>query len=226
MNRPDQGSLMKKVAVNPFTNPDIVTSYESWYETSGRRADRLEKALLNRLLAGFPGAVTLLEVGCGTGHFSRWFSRQGLETTGLDLSARMLAEAVRLSDRFSYGQGSALALPFPTGAFDVVAMITTLEFISKPEQALAEAFRVARQGLLLGVLNGQSRLARQLQAKGGPIWSRAHFFHPAELAHLVKQAAAGRQVRFVWRTTLWPGRVTDSSLPGGGFIGMKVRLYS
>ena len=32
-----------------------------------------------------------LEVGCGTGHFTRWFGGQGLQATGLDLSLPMLA---------------------------------------------------------------------------------------------------------------------------------------
>lgn len=59
---------------NSFTNPSIVAGYEAWYETTGRRADRLEKALLKRLLAGFPRVRALLEVGCGTGHFT-WMAR-------------------------------------------------------------------------------------------------------------------------------------------------------
>ena len=84
------------LVVNPFTNPTIAAGYEAWYETSGCRADRLEKALLKRLLTGFSRARTLLEVGCGTGHFTRWFDERGLQAMGLDLSSPMLAEAVRL----------------------------------------------------------------------------------------------------------------------------------
>ena len=68
--------------------------YEAWYETSeGRRADGLEKAVLGWLLQGFPGSGSVLEIGCGTGHFSRWLSDGGLAVVGLDLSPAMLAEA-------------------------------------------------------------------------------------------------------------------------------------
>ena len=175
---------------NPFTNLSIVAGYEAWYETAGRRADRLEKALLKRLLPGFSRARTLLEVGCGTGHFTRWLGEQGLQAMGLDLSPPMLAETTRLGGPPCV-LGDALALPFLDGAFDLVALITTLEFVTDPVRALSEAIRVARLGLILGVLNQQSLLAWRRKRSGEPLWQEAHFFTPAELARLVRQAAVG-----------------------------------
>jgi ubiquinone/menaquinone biosynthesis C-methylase UbiE len=87
---------MLRSAVNPFAKPDTAWAYEAWYETTGRRADRLEKALFRQMLARFPQASSLLEIGCGTGHFTRWFKELGLRTAGLDLSLPMLAEAICL----------------------------------------------------------------------------------------------------------------------------------
>jgi len=208
-------------ASNPFADPALVAHYEAWYQAAGRRADRLEKALLKRLLAGFPRAGTILEVGCGTGHFTRWFAEQGLQATGLDLSRPMLTEAVRLGSPL-YVRGDALALPFSTGAFDLVALVTTLEFLPEPVQAVAEALRVARQGLVLGVLNRQSLLGRKLKREGGPIWGVARFCTHAELSRLMHRAAAGRPVKIDWRTTLWPVWWGVLPLPWGGFIGMAV----
>jgi ubiquinone/menaquinone biosynthesis C-methylase UbiE len=208
---------------NPFGNPDIASNYEAWYETTGRRADRLEKALLKRLLASFPRARTLLEVGCGTGHFSRWFQAQGLQVIGLDLSLPMLAEAVRLGGPPCVC-GNSLALPFPGDTFDLVGMITTLEFLADPMQALAEALRVSRQGLILGVLNRQSLLGCQLKKESGPIWAAARFFAPAELARMARHAAAERRVEVTWRTTLWPLWPGALALPWGGFAGIAVRF--
>jgi ubiquinone/menaquinone biosynthesis C-methylase UbiE len=208
-----------------------VAGYEAWYETTGRRADRLEKALLRRLVDSFPCAQTVLEVGCGTGHFTRWLAahrRAGpsrekrLHTVGLDLSQPMLVEAASRGSPPCV-RGDALAIPFPAEAFDLVALITTLEFLSDPLQALVEALRVVRQGLILGVLNRQSRLGRQLSRRGGPVWGAARFFTPAELVQLVKNAATGRPVRIRWRTTLsfWPW---PWPLPCGGFIGLLAQL--
>jgi SAM-dependent methyltransferase len=214
---------MKRSTSNPFANPAIVSSYESWYETTGRRADRLEKPLLERLLASFSQVDTILEVGFGTGHFTRWFGEQGLRAVGLDLSLPMLAEAVRLGSPPCM-RGDALALPFCSGAFDLVALITILEFVPDPNQALMEALRVAQQGLILGVLNRQSLLGWRLKREGGPIWEAACFFTPVELACLVQRAAAERQMHVVWKTTLWPLWSGESPLPWGGFIGMAVVL--
>jgi len=209
--------------VNPFANPGAASGYEAWYETPGRRADRLEKALLEQMLACFPQAGSLLEVGCGTGHFTRWFKELGLQTTGLDLSLPMLAEAIHLGS-LRCVHGDALALPFSNAAFDLATLVTTLEFVAEPVQALGEALRVCRQGLLLGTLNRQSLLGWKLTREGGPIWDSARFFAPAELSHLVRCAAAGKRIEIVWRTTLWPGYPGALPLPWGGFIGMVVRL--
>ncbi|HID87600.1 MAG TPA: class I SAM-dependent methyltransferase, partial [Anaerolineae bacterium] len=101
----------------------IARRYEAWYEAGeGRRADALEKALLLKMVQGFPGARDLLEVGCGTGHFTRWFARLGLRAVGLDLSPAMLAEA-RGRDGIPLILGDAACLPFADGSFELVALI-------------------------------------------------------------------------------------------------------
>jgi SAM-dependent methyltransferase len=207
--------------MNPFENPALVVGYEAWYETTGRRADRLEKALLQKLLDGFPTVRTLLEVGCGTGHFTRWFQERGLQAVGLDRSTLMLAEAVRLG-RLQCVHGDALSLPFSNNALDIVALITTLEFIPEPVLALTEAFRVARCGLILGVLNRQSILGWRLKQEGGAVWEVARFFNPAELVEIVRNAI-GDTAEIVWWTTMWPISSRSLPLPWGGFIGMSVQ---
>jgi ubiquinone/menaquinone biosynthesis C-methylase UbiE len=208
---------------NPFALPEVVTGYEAWYETNGRRADRLEKALLRQLIASFPHAHTILEMGCGTGHFTRWFNEQGLQAMGLDLSRPMLDEAAGLGSPPCVC-GDAQALPFASQGFDLVALITTLEFLPDPRQALAEALRVARHGLILGVLNRQSLLGRQLKHEGGPVWEAARFFTPQELVQLVQRAVAGKRIKIVWRTTLWPVWPRALPLPWGGFIGLAAQM--
>lgn len=214
---------MKIANNNPFTDPEAAAGYEAWYLTTGLRAGRQEKALLKWLLDRFPEADTILEVGCGTGHFTRWFSQQGLQATGLDSSCPMLAEAKSLSEERAYIQGNALNLPFRAGSFDLIALITTLEFIPDPSRALAEAMRVARQGLLLGVLNTHSRIGKQYKQQGGSILEAARFFTPEELTRRIHKVANQKR-KIVWRTTLWPLWPGALPLPWGGFIGMAIRL--
>jgi ubiquinone/menaquinone biosynthesis C-methylase UbiE len=208
--------------LNPFENRALVERYEAWYETTGRRADRLEKSLFQRLLTEFPLARTILEVGCGTGHFTRWLGERGLQPVGLDLSLSMLEEARHLRSPFCL-QGDALMLPFCSASFDLVILITTLEFISDPVQALDEAIRVARQGLLLGVLNAQRHLGGQYKREGGPIWEVARFFTMGGLKRMI-QEVAGKNPKVVWRTTLWPLWPGVLPFSWGGFIGIAVKL--
>ena len=209
---------------NPFDNEVVASGYEAWYASRGRRADRLEKRLLSGLLTAFPCGATVLEVGCGTGHFTRWLAERGFRVVGLDLSRVMLREAVRC-DGQRYVVGDALALPFDRGSFDIVALITTLEFLVDQRQALSEAVRVARAGLLLGVLSRCSLMALKRKAFARAPWDAARFVSPSELARLVGDSVGERLSRLRWRTTLWPVPGFGSlRLPWGGFIGMLAQL--
>lgn len=173
-------------------------------------------------MAVFPQARTILEVGCGTGHFTRLFGEQGLQAVGLHRSRVMLDEAVSLSG-LDHLQGDALKLPFASMSFHLVSLITTLEFLPDPIQGLVEAIRVARQGLILGVLNAESRLGREYKRAGGPIWDVARLFTPGELKRMTLETT-GAKARVVWRTTLWPFWAGALPLPWGGFIGMAVEI--
>ena len=209
-------------SINPFKDRAIAASYENWYATIGLRPERLEKALLKRLLSVFPPSRTVMEIGCGTGHFTRWFGTLGLHPVGLDLSRPMLDEANKLGG-VSYVQGDALRLPFLSRSFDLVALVTTLEFLSTPIQALAEALRLTRHGLLLGVLNANSWLGRDYRRSGGAVWEAAHFFSLDELKRMILEVI-GKNSRIVWRTTLWQFWPCALPLPWGGFIGMAVKF--
>jgi len=205
---------------------EIAAHYEAWYETpQGRQADHQEKQLLRWLMGAFPGARTVLEVGCGTGHFTRWLRDEGFQAVGLDLSAPMLVQA-RALDGLPLVRGDAHRLPFADGAVDLVVLITTLEFLTHPREALAEALRVARRGLILGVLNRWSLLSLTRRVKGlfrPSVYSAARFYGVWELQRLVR-SVAGPQASIIWRTTIFPCGIPrrPSSLPWGGFIGMAV----
>jgi SAM-dependent methyltransferase len=215
------------ISGDAFFDERVAAHYEAWYETpAGQWADELEKAVLGWLLQGFPRPGSALEVGCGTGHFSRWLmSDQRLAVVGLDLSAGMLAEA-RALDSVPLVRGDAQRLPFADSAFDLIALITTLEFLEHPHEALAEALRVTRRGVVLGVLNRWSLLGLQRWLAGlfrRTVYDAAHFYGVGELKRLLRSVAGGK-ARVVWRTTLfprgWPW--SQAGLPWGGFIGMAL----
>ena len=208
----------------PFENPNIAANYETWYFTEGEKAASQEKSLIKYLLSRYDRARTILEVGSGTGYFSHWMEGLGYEIYALDISRVMIWEANR-NHRLTCIQGDTMALPFPSQSFDLIVMITTLEFISEPIQALSEAFRVARQGLILGVINKHSLLGWRYRQKDGPIWSVAKLYTPRELIRLVS-GFTSEQDDITYKTALWPFFPGTSKLPWGGFIGLSVKLSS
>jgi ubiquinone/menaquinone biosynthesis C-methylase UbiE len=205
---------------NPFTDHEVVASYEGWYETAGRRADELEKQLLDELLVDLPAIETVLEVGCGTGHFSRWFEARGLHVVGVDLSMEMLLESRRLTGPHCV-RSRAERLPFASKSIDLVALITTLEFVADVGRSLSEACRVARRGILVGALNRHSLLGRALQKRADTPWTSGSLYTVRELRKLVMRAAGEYRPKFRSRTTLWPGWWSSLPLPWGGFIGIN-----
>jgi ubiquinone/menaquinone biosynthesis C-methylase UbiE len=101
----------KQTNSNPFDDLSLIQEYEDWYTNQGRRADRLEKTLLEWLIGHFQEPSSILDVGCGTGHFTRYFEILGLRAVGLDISPSMLAEARRHGLRVAV-QADAAHLPF------------------------------------------------------------------------------------------------------------------
>lgn len=96
-------------------------------------------------------STTVLDVGCGTGGFSREVAATtGAAVTGLDASAKFLAYA-RRQRRPPVGSvrwisGRAEALPFDDDAFDCVLLSLVLHQLSRPVDAVTEASRVLRRG--------------------------------------------------------------------------------
>lgn len=100
----------------------------------------------------------ILDVATGTARVPLIMARnarfQG-HIIGLDASRRMLARARdkvvagRFESFVSLLHHDASDLPFEDGSFDVVTCLEALEFMPRPQQALAEMARVLRPGGLL-----------------------------------------------------------------------------
>jgi ubiquinone/menaquinone biosynthesis C-methylase UbiE len=198
--------------------------YEAWYQTSrGRKYDALEKGLMNRLLGPAQGR-RLLEIGCGTGHFTRWLGRLGWKSWGVDREEGMIRYARDRSDEdLLFCRADAQALPFRDRSFDVCVMITTLESTRVPELALREALRVSREMVLLGVLNTLSLLAlwRRVRAVFRPtIFSQTRFYSAPALRGMISKVArqSGMAVR-LRMASRWGGR-----LPLGAFYALAVEM--
>jgi SAM-dependent methyltransferase len=129
---------------------------------------------LARALALIP-APLVLDVATGTGRLPRAVLRQPAfdgRIIGLDLSRRMLREAVRrtaqFADRLTYIWQDAQDLPFDDDTFDAVTCLEALEFTPDPRKVLLELVRVLRPGGVLLVTNRVGRDARFMPGKAFP----------------------------------------------------------
>ncbi|QIE45771.1 bifunctional demethylmenaquinone methyltransferase/2-methoxy-6-polyprenyl-1,4-benzoquinol methylase UbiE [Pseudohalocynthiibacter aestuariivivens] len=102
----------------------------------------------------------LLDVAGGTGDISfRFLKRAGSgHATVLDLTEPMLiegrkrAEADQMVDSLDWVVGDAMALPFADNTFDVYTISFGIRNVTRPQEALNEAFRVLKPGGRLMVL--------------------------------------------------------------------------
>jgi SAM-dependent methyltransferase len=206
-------------------------AYEAWYHTPrGQWIGDHEFSLMQQLLKAEDGA-TLLDVGCGTGYFSRRFARQGLSVTGIDPDPATLKFARMKGEDVRYMQGSALQLPFPDYTFDYTVAVTSFCFIDAPMQALQEMWRVSRHGLALGLLNRHSLLHMRKQGRGsylGARWDTAGEVLNEWLPAL--SPAPGdivvRSAVFLPRGTRiaqWLEQWLPGTLPWGGFLAIGLK---
>ena len=91
-----------------------------------------------------------LEVGCGRGSISSYFTENGFDCTLLDSSASVLRTAKAIfatnGHQANFVHGDALAMPFGDNSFDVVVSIGLLEHFMDIQKPLSEQFRVLKPG--------------------------------------------------------------------------------
>ncbi len=137
----------------------VASKYDIMNDVMSVGIHRLWKDAMMDWLAPRPGQ-RLLDVAGGTGDISfRFLERAGQgHATVLDLTEPMLvegrkrAEAANLADSLNWVVGDAMALPFPDNSFDVYTISFGIRNVTRPQQALTEAYRVLRPGGRLMVL--------------------------------------------------------------------------
>jgi len=169
-----------------FDFGSIAETYDRWYETrKGRAYDALEKQAVARTLPRPAPGLRLLDVGCGTGHWSAFFGQCGFEVIGVDIAPEMIAVARKKRiTQTSFQVADAHSLPFEDEEFDVTAAITTLEFVRDAEAVVQEMARCTRRPggvILLGVLNSLAAINAERKAAGAPPYADARFFSPEEV---------------------------------------------
>ena len=174
-----------------FDFGSLAGDYDRWYETPlGMAHDRAQKSDVRMLLRSARPEGLLLDVGCGTGHWSRFFASLGYAVIGIDISPEMIGVArTRSAPQCLFGVADGCELPFGDGCFDVVAVMATLEFVSDVSRVLDEMFRcVADAGVVLvGTLNRLARINRRRLAADNEPYASGRLFTPDELRHRLER---------------------------------------
>lgn len=135
-----------------------MTPTEAWtsdqaYEPYIGRWSRLLAPRFLQWLPAEPGA-TWCDVGCGTGALAHAVlaTEDPARVLGVDPSEAYLAAARRpaAGGPFEAALGSATTIPAADGQFDRVVSALVLNFVPRPDEALAEMRRVTRPGGLIG----------------------------------------------------------------------------
>src|SRR5688500_9537080 len=134
-----------------FFNREHTDTYEQWYEGRYKRAEIWQKKVMGDFIKKDSRVKSLLEFGCGTTRFTRWWKEIGVEATGGDISPFMLGQGVRLF-KGDLVLADSHYMPFRDYSFDAVAFITTFEYYHDPSQVIIEAVRVGRNGNVCGVV--------------------------------------------------------------------------
>ncbi len=155
----------------------VASKYDVMNDAMSMGIHRLWKDAMMDWLAPRPGQ-RLLDVAGGTGDISfRFLKRAGRgQATVLDLTEPMLiegrkrAEAAQLGESLDWVVGDAMALPFEDNSFDVYTISFGIRNVTRPADALAEAWRVLRPGGRLMVLEF-SQIPNELMQKAYDLYS-------------------------------------------------------
>lgn len=93
------------------------------------------------------GVGSLVEIGVGTGRVAKPLVDRGIEVTGVDASRGMLRQA-RAKGLDRLVRGSAYRLPFDDRRFGGALFVHVLHLLDRPEEALREAIRISRSGVM------------------------------------------------------------------------------
>jgi ubiquinone/menaquinone biosynthesis C-methylase UbiE len=103
--------------------------------------DGVAGALLN---LATPSAKSVLEVGCGTGHWLATIKSPSRRVFGLDFSIGMLRQARERESRLV--RASAEYLPFQSHSVDLVFAVNAIHHFGRPAEFVREARRLLKPG--------------------------------------------------------------------------------
>jgi ubiquinone/menaquinone biosynthesis C-methylase UbiE len=161
--------------------------------------------------------TSVLDLGCGFGAYSSALAKEGRQCAGCDINLDYL--------RTASGVGLPVVnvdsvLPFRDRSFDSVLIFEVLEHVANLDRILGEAFRVARNNVLITVPNSEN--IEQMQANDVTYAhmlssDHLHFFEPESLERLLRRYS--KKIAIERSDPIYPFWFVGRSLP---FYGLKL----
>jgi len=228
--RPPFRPLMNNAYWSNFRGLTADAYVERYIAPSAVNRRRMEATV-----AALPAGVkTLLDAGCGFGHFLRLIrDERGIAGVGVEITGEKVEYARRVFGADAR-VASVDALPFPDQAFDAICALEVIEHLplDQYEKARTEIARVARRWIVVSVPWKERRRNVRCPACGGAFNPNYHLrsFHDADfvplfpgfalrsLAGLGERTEAPAWIEWlaVWRQRAWP---TFAVCPACGYRG-------
>jgi len=122
---------------------EFAEDYDAWEEI--KTVTQTEEKVLSRLM-DVVKAQDILDVGCGTGRYTKLFEDLGAHIVGMDLSRKMILIAKTKTKMTSYIVADASHLPFKDNIFHIVLSALVLNHIKNLSLFLTEMLRTCRKG--------------------------------------------------------------------------------
>lgn len=165
---------------------DLANRYDSWFETPlGKKIFESEKICIEKLIKKVEDKFAV-DLGIGTGLFTKILREKGYRVIGIDISDEMLKIAKnRGFEVIKHDLNNPL--PFEDESIDFVFSMTSIEFLKNPENLFEEVKRVLKKDgeFLLITLNSLSLWAFVRRLKGlfikNYVFKKGRFYSPNRL---------------------------------------------
>jgi 2-polyprenyl-3-methyl-5-hydroxy-6-metoxy-1,4-benzoquinol methylase len=145
---PINARLQNEITHGKYLADNSAEEIWGWQTPAGKyRAEERFDFISNAI--GMQPGMKVLELGFGTGFWSRQFGRLDIELTAIDISPALCERAKLLGQedgmKIDFRVENAMDTSFPDETFDAVIGISVLHHLD-PDRALEEIFRILKPG--------------------------------------------------------------------------------